>query len=338
MTRGQALRFGALLHDIAKPQTRGMTDEGRVTFMGHDRAGAELATSILRRLRASEKLSGYVAALTLHHLRLGFLVHREPLSRRDVYDYLLTCSPVGVDVTLLSVADRLATRGDNSERAIARHLALARTMLPEALAWEANPPRPPVRGDELARALGIAPGPQVGGLLGRAAGGGVQRRGPHARAGDRPRPPAGRGSIVEATKLDAMRDPDCLFCKIVAGELPSQQVDADERTVAFMDISPATRGHALVVPRNHATNLLEADPEDVAAVAVAAQRLAGRVTERLGADGVNLINSCGAAAWQTVFHLHMHVIPRYADDPLKLPWVPSQGDAGEIAATAELLR
>jgi histidine triad (HIT) family protein len=135
-----------------------------------------------------------------------------------------------------------------------------------------------------------------------------------------------------------MRDPDCLFCKIVAGELPSQQVDADERTFAFMDISPATRGHALVVPRNHAANLLEADPEDVAAVAVAAQRLARRVTERLGADGVNLINSCGAAAWQTVFHLHMHVIPRYADDPLKLPWVPSQGDAGEIAATAELLR
>jgi histidine triad (HIT) family protein len=135
-----------------------------------------------------------------------------------------------------------------------------------------------------------------------------------------------------------MRDPNCLFCKIVAGELPSQQVDSDERTVAFMDISPATRGHALVVPRNHATDLLEADPEDVAAVAVAAQRLAGRAVDRLGADGVNLLNSCGATAWQTVFHLHMHVIPRYADDPLKLPWVPSPGDAGEIAATAELLR
>jgi histidine triad (HIT) family protein len=135
-----------------------------------------------------------------------------------------------------------------------------------------------------------------------------------------------------------MRDPDCLFCKIVAGELPSQQVDSDERTVAFMDISPATRGHALVVPRNHATDLLEADPEDVAAVAVAAQRLAGRAVDRLGTDGVNLINSCGAAAWQTVFHLHMHVIPRYADDPLKLPWVPSPGDTDEIAATAELLR
>ncbi len=135
-----------------------------------------------------------------------------------------------------------------------------------------------------------------------------------------------------------MRDPDCLFCKIVAGELPSQRVDEDERTVAFMDISPATRGHALVVPRNHATDLLQADPEDIAAVAVAAQRLAGRAVDRLGADGVNLINSCGSAAWQTVFHLHMHVIPRYANDPLKLPWVPSQGDSDEIAATAELLR
>ncbi len=135
-----------------------------------------------------------------------------------------------------------------------------------------------------------------------------------------------------------MRDPDCLFCKIVAGELPSQRVDADERTVAFMDISPATRGHALVVPREHSTNLLEADPEDLAAVAIAAQRLAARAVDRLGADGVNLINSCGQAAWQTVFHLHMHVIPRYADDPLKLPWVPSPGDADEIAATAERLR
>jgi poly(A) polymerase len=165
LTRGQALRFGALLHDIAKPQTRDVTDEGRVTFMGHDRAGAELGTSILRRLRASEKLCSYVAGLTLHHLRLGFLVHRVPLSRRDIYDYLLTCSPFGVDVTLLSVADRLATRGDNSERAIDKHLALARTMLTEALAWEANPPRPPVRGDELATALGIEPGPRVGGLL-----------------------------------------------------------------------------------------------------------------------------------------------------------------------------
>ena len=135
-----------------------------------------------------------------------------------------------------------------------------------------------------------------------------------------------------------MRDPDCIFCKIIAGELPSEQIDSDERTIAFMDISPATRGHALVVPRNHAKDLLEIDPEDLAAVTVAAQRLARRAVDRLGADGVNLINSCGADAWQTVFHLHMHVIPRYVGDPLKLPWVPAAGDADEIAATAERLR
>ena len=135
-----------------------------------------------------------------------------------------------------------------------------------------------------------------------------------------------------------MRDPDCLFCKIVAGELPGQIVAEDELTVAFMDINPATRGHLLVVPRNHTPNLLEAGAEDLDATVRTAQRLARRVTERLGADGVNLLNSCGSTAWQTVFHLHVHVIPRYADDPLKLPWIPGTGDADEIAAAAEQLR
>jgi histidine triad (HIT) family protein len=131
---------------------------------------------------------------------------------------------------------------------------------------------------------------------------------------------------------------DCIFCKIIAGELPGQIVDQDERTVAFMDISPATRGHALVVPRRHARDLLEIEPDELAATALAAQRLAHRIHERLGADGVNLLNSCGRAAWQTVFHFHVHVIPRYADDPLRLPWVPAQGDAEEIAAVAATLR
>jgi poly(A) polymerase len=165
LTRGQALRLGALLHDIAKPQTRAVTPQGRVTFIGHDAGGAELSAAILGRLRASERLRGHVAALTRHHLRLGFLVHEMPLSRRAIYDYLHATSPVAVDVTVLSVADRLATRGDNAERAIARHLELARQMLGEALRWEADPPRPPLRGDDLARALGIRPGPVVGGLL-----------------------------------------------------------------------------------------------------------------------------------------------------------------------------
>lgn len=112
----------------------------------------------------------------------------------------------------------------------------------------------------------------------------------------------------------------------------------DERTVAFMDISPATRGHVLVVPRRHARDLLEIDPEDLSATIQAAQRVARRACEKLGADGVNLLNSCGRAAWQTVFHFHLHVIPRYEGDPLRLPWVPAEGDPEEIAAAAEALR
>ena len=166
LTRGQALRFAALLHDIAKPQTRDVTGEGRVTFMGHDAAGARVAVEVLGRLRASDKLAEYVAALTRSHLRLGFLVHEVPLSRRAVYRYLRTCEPVEVDVTVLSVADRLATRGRGADRAIARHLSLAREMVGDALAWRARRPRPPVRGDELAEAVGLTPGPELGRVLG----------------------------------------------------------------------------------------------------------------------------------------------------------------------------
>ncbi len=132
-----------------------------------------------------------------------------------------------------------------------------------------------------------------------------------------------------------MSEADCIFCKIVAGELPAQIVDQDERTIAFMDIAPATRGHALVIPRAHATDLLSVATEDLEAVARAAQRLAARMQETLDVDGVNLLNACGAAAWQTVFHFHVHVIPRYSGDPLRLPWIPSAGDTEEIAAAAQ---
>ena len=132
-------------------------------------------------------------------------------------------------------------------------------------------------------------------------------------------------------------DPDCIFCKIVAGELPGTKVAEDERTVAFMDINPATRGHLLVVPREHSPDLLEIAPEDLDAVARMGQRMARQVKDRLGADGVNLLNSCGSEAWQTVFHFHLHVIPRYEGDPLRLPWVPGPGDADEIAAAAREL-
>jgi len=135
-----------------------------------------------------------------------------------------------------------------------------------------------------------------------------------------------------------VREEDCIFCKIVAGRLPATILDEDERTVSFMDINPATRGHLLVVPRRHVPDLLSIDRDELAAVTATAQRMALLIKQRLGADGVNVINSCGTAAWQTVFHFHLHVIPRYQGDPLRLPWTPTPGDFEEIAAVAAQLR
>lgn len=133
-------------------------------------------------------------------------------------------------------------------------------------------------------------------------------------------------------------DPDCIFCKIAAGELPSQKVQEDDGTVAFMDLNPWTRGHALVIARNHARNLWEAPEDDLQSTIVAAQRLAQRMKERLGCDGVNLLNSCERAGWQTVFHYHLHVIPRYAGDPLQLPARPHQATPEQLAEVAAELR
>ena len=135
-----------------------------------------------------------------------------------------------------------------------------------------------------------------------------------------------------------MADPDCIFCKIVAGEAPAFIVEEDERTIAFMDIAPATRGHLLVIPREHSRDLREISAEDLTATMATAQRMARRAFDVLGADGVNLLNSCGAAAWQTVFHFHLHVIPRYHDDPLKLPWIPRSHEMSEIEIVAGELR
>jgi poly(A) polymerase len=168
MTRGEALRWAALLHDAAKPATRSVRAlDRRVTFMGHDTLGADLAREVLGRLRTSVRLREHVAALVRHHLRLGFLVHEpQPLERGKVWAYLRSCDPVEVDVTLLSMCDRLATRGSKAEEAIEAHMALAQRMLGDALSWrQTGSPRPLLRGHELARELGISLGPRIGELL-----------------------------------------------------------------------------------------------------------------------------------------------------------------------------
>jgi poly(A) polymerase len=168
LSRRDALRFGALFHDLGKPETRS-EGSGYVTFIGHDEVGARIIADICRRLRVSRKLSAHLQGLALHHLRLGFLIHQRPLSRRAVYDYLVATEPVAADVTLLSVADRLAARGEGplaSPEMVQAHLDLAREMLRDALTWHREgPPRPPVSGDELASELGLEPGPELGRVL-----------------------------------------------------------------------------------------------------------------------------------------------------------------------------
>ena len=160
ITRGTAMRFGALLHDAAKPETRGVRPDGRVTFIGHDAAGQALARRVMDRLRSSAKLREYVGALVLHHLNLGFLVHHGPLDRRAIWRYVNATSPYTEDVTIFTVADRLATRGRNAEAAIAAHVELARRML------DAEPPGEPLlTGDDLMRELGARPGPGLGATL-----------------------------------------------------------------------------------------------------------------------------------------------------------------------------
>jgi tRNA nucleotidyltransferase/poly(A) polymerase len=167
LARRGGLRFGALFHDFGKPEVRTVNEQGRVLFIGHDRVGVRIVRSLCGRLRASRRLSAYLESLTLNHLRLGFLVHERPLPRRRIYEYLKATGTESVDVTLLTVADRLATQGERTRReAIDAHLELAREMIAEGLAWRRDgPPAPPIRGDELAAELGIEPGPELGRLL-----------------------------------------------------------------------------------------------------------------------------------------------------------------------------
>jgi histidine triad (HIT) family protein len=134
--------------------------------------------------------------------------------------------------------------------------------------------------------------------------------------------------------------PDCVFCEIVSGELPADHVYQDDRTIAFMDLNPATRGHLVVVPRAHAADVTGASLEDWLAVAATARRMARWVTGAFKAGGVDLLqanSSDESVGSQTVFHLHVHVLPRYHDDRLGIWWSPQTADPSEIAEAARQL-
>ncbi len=131
---------------------------------------------------------------------------------------------------------------------------------------------------------------------------------------------------------------DCIFCKIVAGEIPSFKLYEDAHTLAFMDINPANEGHALVIPKVHAMDLYAIAPESIAAVVVTARRVARAVDAALKPEGLNLVQCNGEAAGQSVFHFHMHVLPRAMDDDLKMNWGITPGDMDAVGAVAERIR
>lgn len=131
--------------------------------------------------------------------------------------------------------------------------------------------------------------------------------------------------------------PPCVFCAIAAGDAPARIVHDDERTVAFMDIAPLTRGHTIVIPKAHSTNILDAEPDDAAAVMRTAQHVARAAMAAFGADGLNLLQTNGAVAMQTVFHLHVHVLPRYVDDGFRVELHRLPVTAADLDAAAALL-
>lgn len=127
-----------------------------------------------------------------------------------------------------------------------------------------------------------------------------------------------------------MKDCNCVFCKIAGGEIPSTTLYEDEDFRVILDLGPATRGHALLLPKEHYRDLFELDDETAAKVLVKAKRIAGRMKKALGADGFNLVQNNGEAAGQTVFHFHMHLIPRYRDDHVGILWEPGRTTPEEM--------
>ncbi len=133
-------------------------------------------------------------------------------------------------------------------------------------------------------------------------------------------------------------DPNCIFCKIVAGTIPCFKLHEDAATLAFLDINPVNTGHALVIPKAHAPNLDESADGDLAAVMAVVRRLATAIEKTVRPHGVNLLQANGPGAAQSVFHFHMHIIPRVQGDDLKMNWGLKPGDKAALAALAERIR
>lgn len=131
---------------------------------------------------------------------------------------------------------------------------------------------------------------------------------------------------------------DCVFCRIVRGEAPANVVYEDEKALAFMDINPATPGHTLLIPKQHFRNVFDLDEEVAAHLMKVAVRLAPVIKEAMGADGLNILNANERAAFQSVFHFHLHLIPRWFDDDIKPLWVSRPGDPAQIRAAASRIR
>ena len=123
---------------------------------------------------------------------------------------------------------------------------------------------------------------------------------------------------------------DCIFCAIVEGKIPSAKVYEDEHVFTFMDIAPANPGHLLIIPKQHYRNIFDMPVEVGSKIMEVAVPLASAIRKALNPDGLNLFQSNEAAGFQTVFHFHLHLIPRWDGDPLRLPWKPSEGDIEEI--------
>jgi histidine triad (HIT) family protein len=125
---------------------------------------------------------------------------------------------------------------------------------------------------------------------------------------------------------------ECLFCKIIAGDVPSRKVYDDDHVYAFLDIFPASRGHTLVIPKEHVVDILDSHGDIYAQVAQGAHHVAGLLKEKLNCDGITVLQANREAGWQTVFHLHMHVIPRWSGDALHKPWDVAPGNSDDLDA------